>query len=147
MRRPRSTQSGGSRVLWGVHNTGEQGKRPFARDEAIPQPASADDEVNHARACKRHFIPAAQAGPRVRDRESFRGEISVSPRVIAALRELADALEEATDAEPMTAEPHRRAKQVRRPRVPVAPAASSVSDVDRAAARAFLRRNGFVEVK
>lgn len=71
----------------------------------------------------------------------------MSPRVIAALRELADALEEATKGVPEETDARRRSKRVRKPRVPVAPAASSVSDVDRAATRAFLKRNGFTEVK
>ena len=106
-----------------------------------------DYEVNYASPCKRQLVPAALAGLRGRDREPFCGEVSVSPRVIAALRELAEALEEAAEPESVTTKPRPRAKPVRRPRVPVAPAASSVSDVDRAAARAFLKRSGFVEVK
>lgn len=75
------------------------------------------------------------------------GEPSVSPRVIAALRELADAYEEVAEGGTRPTGGARKRAGSRRPRVPVAPDTAAVSDVDRAAARAFLKRSGFVEVK
>lgn len=70
----------------------------------------------------------------------------MTPRVVAALRELADAFEESALVVDVSAE-RRVVKRVRKGRVPIAPANSSVSDLDRAAVRAHLKRSGFIKVK
>lgn len=69
-------------------------------------------------------------------------------RVAALLRELADAIEEDDVPEAEGSRPRAKRPVQRRPRLPVVSGNVQVSDVDRAAARAHLRRTGrFIEVK
>lgn len=70
-------------------------------------------------------------------------------RVAALLRELADEIEGVAvlEEEPSSARPKAAPRRARKPRLPVVSGAIHVSDTDRAAARADLRRTGsFIEI-